>query len=625
MANAIIKKRIKNKIQPIIEDGLVLHLDGRDFSNNPASAVWKDRSKEGNDATANGFAYSNSSGSDGNLGVTLDGVDDSFNCGNDESLILGSSGSIETFITINSWMSHYDQIIWKRGASWKDIDYGLLRIGTDHQIIGTISNGSSYLATNGPKTSLLTLGIKYHLVFTWNGSKAKMYTNGVLTGIVSTSIVPLNTSANVLISTHYNLNASIYSIKLYNKALSSSEIKSNYVNSMMPFAIKNNKVPNWNFGNGIDNWFGVGSNLNINNNIISVVGNGTTKWISPRITTNIIAKNGDVIFTYTKVIPMNNTTTMYSILNAGISQSSGTYISNLNEELEVYKKKTLAGQTEDHYVNYYIQFAQTDVNTLEVGTVDGNAGVFAINMTELGIENYTEDQMLDLVHKAQDWYKGEIVKDGLVLHLDGKDFTNSPNCLAWRDRSGNKNDLIPSGFAYTSSSGNDGNGVRFDGINDKCVAKNSELYSIIGDLTVEITFTPNLNVRNFHPLIYKDYSYEWFLGIDNRSTGMTSIAWRQGAGSAEYHTFSNVLTEGNIEYTISIVRRKANKTLEIYKNGVKFNECLYNVEPTKSNNNLAMGIWTSYEYSGSTRIARVYNRALTESEIKQNYLATKGD
>lgn len=62
----------------IVTDGLVLWLDGEDFSNDPATTTWVDKSGNGNDAIANGFAYTSESGSDGNGSVVFDGVDDYF-------------------------------------------------------------------------------------------------------------------------------------------------------------------------------------------------------------------------------------------------------------------------------------------------------------------------------------------------------------------------------------------------------------------------------------------------------------------------------------------------------------------------------------------------------------------
>ena len=72
-----------------------------------------------------------------------------------------------------------------------------------------------------------------------------------------------------------------------------------------------------------------------------------------------------------------------------------------------------------------------------------------------------------LIGHSLSMQRKNIVKDGLVLWLEGKDFTNSPPTSLLRDRSGNRNNATPIGMAYTSLSGSDGNGgIIFDGVND---------------------------------------------------------------------------------------------------------------------------------------------------------------
>jgi hypothetical protein len=47
--------------------------------------------------------------------------------------------------------------------------------------------------------------------------------------------------------------------------------------------------------------------------------------------------------------------------------------------------------------------------------------------------------------------KGSIVKDGLVLWLDGRDFKNSPPTSSWKDKSGLGNNGVASGFGYIAN------------------------------------------------------------------------------------------------------------------------------------------------------------------------------
>ena len=66
--------------------------------------------------------------------------------------------------------------------------------------------------------------------------------------------------------------------------------------------------------------------------------------------------------------------------------------------------------------------------------------------------------------------------DGLQLYLKGSDFTNDPQTTTLTDNSGNNNDVTATGFAYTNTSGSDGNGnIVFDGTDDKLYNSNQSL------------------------------------------------------------------------------------------------------------------------------------------------------
>ena len=61
----------------------------------------------------------------------------------------------------------------------------------------------------------------------------------------------------------------------------------------------------------------------------------------------------------------------------------------------------------------------------------------------------------------------EIVKNGLVLWLDGHDYSNLVPSTTLRDRSGTGNNGTITSFSNTAASGNTlDEGIRFDGSND---------------------------------------------------------------------------------------------------------------------------------------------------------------
>lgn len=147
---------------------------------------------------------------------------------------LSTSGSISVWVKVNSWGTNYDAIVFKGpGVSWSDIDFGLFRSVATSQFLGTINNGTNNMSGSGPKSSTITLGEWYNLVFTWDGTVAKFYTNGAETGSYSWSYSAGQRSQNMKIGkavsgTHYPFYGYIDEVKIYNRALSASEILAAY-------------------------------------------------------------------------------------------------------------------------------------------------------------------------------------------------------------------------------------------------------------------------------------------------------------------------------------------------------------------------------------------------------------
>jgi prepilin-type N-terminal cleavage/methylation domain-containing protein len=211
----------------IVTSGLVLWLDGEDFKNSPQTTSWNDRSINNNNGVPYNFNYDTTSGSNSSGGVKFDGTDDYVNCGNNNTLNI-EKGTIEAILKIASWKTNFDLIIWKNGGSWVNIDYGLLRSNTSSKLVGTISDGTTALGADGPLTPDLLLDTIYYVTFTWDGANAKMYLNGTLVDTKATTLLPKNIPANIQMSSNYKLNSDIYSIKIYNRALTDTEILNNY-------------------------------------------------------------------------------------------------------------------------------------------------------------------------------------------------------------------------------------------------------------------------------------------------------------------------------------------------------------------------------------------------------------
>ncbi len=156
--------------------------------------------------------------------LSFDGVNDYVNYGS------GSNLSITNYITICGWIKSYDvssrrDILTKGNADYLLSVYG--HVGTGMLAFRFNIGGSYY----GPQGNINDVQINTwnYIVGTYNGSIANTYSNGVIkssidvTGNISTSVSDLNLG---LYSTYYF--GLIDDVRIYDQALSSSQIQQNY-------------------------------------------------------------------------------------------------------------------------------------------------------------------------------------------------------------------------------------------------------------------------------------------------------------------------------------------------------------------------------------------------------------
>ena len=212
----------------IITDGLVLCLDAGNTKSYPGSGTtWTDLSGIGNNGTlVNGVGYSG-----GNLGsLSFDGVDD--------HISFSSNPSLTNQITVEVWVKLENP----QGAStlgWilgREGSYRMLYSSDElFWVCGTTNNGW-YTAGTDISASITSIFTQiYQFVATYDGSNNRIYVNGTLQTTGS------SISGNITTFENYHLIRSgsfdttivygkgiIYSHRLYNRALTASEIKQNY-------------------------------------------------------------------------------------------------------------------------------------------------------------------------------------------------------------------------------------------------------------------------------------------------------------------------------------------------------------------------------------------------------------
>jgi hypothetical protein len=225
------------------------------------------------------------------------------------------------------------------------------------------------------------------------------------------------------------------------------------------------------------------------------------------------------------------------------------------------------------------------------------------------------------------FYRGpQIVKDGLVLWLDAannKSYTSGS--AIWRDMSGNNNSgsLIN---GPTFSSANNGS-IVFDGVNDyiNC-GNNSTLNFGTGNFTVSVWFRRVTNIVTNLRLLSKGGASDLagqagfaFFGSD------TSISFAVNPTGARTIIVAASYVVGEWVNVVGLLERGV--SMRSYKNGtLTATEVppIGSVSNTIDNLNLGRSQNVGLYWPGSISNVQIYNRALTESEVQQNFNALRG-
>jgi hypothetical protein len=220
----------------IITDGLVLSLDAGDSNSYiSGSIIWNDLSGNSNNGTlTNGPTFSPAS-----LGsIVFDGTND-YVTASDSTSLRPTSFTIDTWFRPTSFGA-FNTIVTKpfNGPAWTApfLSY-MIRIESNGTRLNCDTNtGGTYRAFQTSYTFLTNT--TYNISFTLNSSTgaAIAYLNGsVLSSINHTAGAISYSSPPVLIGASYGASpfgefftGSIYSVKIYNKILSASEILQNY-------------------------------------------------------------------------------------------------------------------------------------------------------------------------------------------------------------------------------------------------------------------------------------------------------------------------------------------------------------------------------------------------------------
>jgi type IV pilus assembly protein PilA len=259
--------------------------------------------------------------------------------------------------------------------------------------------------------------------------------------------------------------------------------------------------------------------------------------------------------------------------------------------------------------------------------------------TNISLNTKVMVQLLASGDYSYKFINGTYATSGLIVSLDGY---NAPKLIGskyyWMDRSGNGNNAELINMANTITSGHDLNnkGYVFDGTNDTMLTPMNLLptFEVNQNFTIECLF--KLSARpaiSTATNIFGATSYEGVsINISNSATDVltTVLAYRVN-GAPAYNVAYSYSIVPNKTYLATIVYDYTNSNLKAYINGTLMYTYSARATGTWVNSMVAIGkigLSKNQVYGGSNAAiyfngiinrASIYNRALTPTEVSDNY------
>jgi hypothetical protein len=212
-------------------------------------------------------------------------------------------------------------------------------------------------------------------------------------------------------------------------------------------------------------------------------------------------------------------------------------------------------------------------------------------------------------------------KDQLTNGLVGYWSFNAPD-IHWPtsvayDRSGmgNNGSIVNMSNSSSPVAGASGQALNFDSINDHILVPNSTSLNITSSITISAWIKPNsFGQNNFGRIVHKDGVNGYIFSLNNNSITNGLLFYSGGVNAST----SNVITLNRWQHVASVFN---GSTVTLYVNGIAVST---QAQPalTASTASLGIGIRPADSLRGFDGIideVRIYNRALSDSEMKQLY------
>jgi hypothetical protein len=219
---------------PIVTDGLVLCLDAANPLSYPGSGTaWNDLSGQGNSGTLiNGPTFNSSNGGS----IVFDGVDDFVNINSFSSLLTTYTNVSFDIVFRTSYtpLDSFGNILFGSNTNTGTNAY---RIGVSNtgSIFMSVSNSDPFASDQFSLGSDLNNGNYHSISISQNGGTYSLYSDGLFIGNYINDAQDWTRAQKIQIGAEYDgenpsdyFNGSISFIKIYNRALSASEVLQNY-------------------------------------------------------------------------------------------------------------------------------------------------------------------------------------------------------------------------------------------------------------------------------------------------------------------------------------------------------------------------------------------------------------
>jgi hypothetical protein len=210
--------------------------------------------------------------------------------------------------------------------------------------------------------------------------------------------------------------------------------------------------------------------------------------------------------------------------------------------------------------------------------------------------------------------------DGLVFYLDaGIVQSYGRTGTTWTDLSGNGNNVnLINGPTFNSS---DGGSIVFDGVNDYAqITTNASFFN----LTTSATVFQWVRYQGARTPFFNRSSSNGFWSVSIRPDRSVNIETSTTSDDTPFTLSAAELPSGT--WGLLTARWNSDGTMNAFWNGVNRGTLTQSLPSSYAIGGSVLMGWNGNTFYGTGRVgvALIYNRALTNQEILQNYNATKG-